>query len=62
MLLVKIAKYVDFCVYHRSRLIWSPVVDAHEITAGGIGNLPVLAITSAAHPFEDCSPGLGTNY
>ena len=26
MLLVKIAKYVRFCVYRRSYLLWSPVI------------------------------------
>ena len=30
ILSVKIAKYIGFCVYHRSYLLWSPVIEAYS--------------------------------
>ena len=31
ILLVKVAKYIGFCVYRRSYLIWSPVIEAANL-------------------------------
>ena len=33
MLFVKIAKCIGFCVYHRSYLLWSPVIKGLRIVA-----------------------------
>ena len=31
ILLVKIGKYIGFCVYRRSYLLWSPVIAVKEL-------------------------------
>ena len=53
MLLVKVVKYIGFCVYRRSYLLWSPVIVAEACFAVGVAcfGLPYKArlIVSSLH-------------